>query len=232
VEKLASVLWKPAGSTDADFASALLATAPELAKRGAARLRIDVVDDAVAAGTAVRVGSMDPPKDAVVFYWLDEGDLRGPIEAILAEVASRMETFLVVESEPVRNTEHVAPLAERTPGFNLVTCIEPKDGMSYAEFVHHWHTEHRRCALETQSTFAYVRNEIVRAYGEDAPPWAAIVEESFPIEALTDPRVWYRWEGSEEQFRRNRKWMIESCLAFLALDRVESHPMSEYVFER
>jgi hypothetical protein len=26
--------------------------------------------------------------------------------------------------------------------------------------------------------------------------------------------------------------MIESCLAFLALDRVEAHPMSEYVFER
>ena len=90
MEKLASVLWKPAGSTDADFASALLDTAPEIAKRGAARLRIDVVDDAVAAGTAVRVGSMDPPKDAVVFYWLDEGDLRGPIEAILAEVASRV----------------------------------------------------------------------------------------------------------------------------------------------
>ena len=232
MEKLASVLWKPDGSDDAGFAAELLATAPELAKRGAARLRIDVVDEAVAAGTDVRVGRMDPPKAAVVFYWLDEGDLRGPIEEVLSGVASRVESFLVVESEPMRNTAHVAPLAERTPGFNLVTCIEPKDGMSYAEFVHHWHTEHRRCAFATQSTFAYVRNEIVRAYGDEAPPWAAIVEESFPIEALTDPRVWYRWEGSEEQFQRNRKWMIESCLAFLALDRVESHPMSEYVFER
>jgi hypothetical protein len=30
--------------------------------------------------------------------------------------------------------------------------------------------------------------------------------------------------------RANRRRMIESCLAFLALDRVESHPMSEYVF--
>jgi hypothetical protein len=232
VEKLASVLWKPEGRSDAEFAAALLATAPELAKRGAARLRINVVDAAVAAGTRVRVGRMDPPKQAVVLCWLDEADERGPIEEALGLVASRVESYLVVESEPLRNSSHVAPLGERTEGFNLVTCIEPKEGMAYADFVRHWHTEHRRCALATQSTFAYVRNEIVRGFGEQAPPWAAIVEESFPVEALSDPRVWYRWEGSEEQFRRNRQWMIESCVAFLALDRVESHPMSEYVFER
>jgi hypothetical protein len=232
MEKLASVLWKPAHQADAEFARALLELAPELGKRGAARLRIDVVDDAVAAGTGVRVGRMDPPKAAFVSYWLDEADARGPLEGALAEVASRVESFLVVESVPLHNTAHVAPLGERTPGFNLVTCIEPRQGMAYADFVRHWHTEHRRCALETQSTFAYVRNEIVRAFGPEAPPWAAIVEESFPIEALDDPRVWYRWEGSEERFRRNRQWMIESCVAFLDLERVESHPMSEYVFER
>jgi hypothetical protein len=231
VEKLASVLWKPRDSSDEAFARALLASAPELTKRGAGRLRVNVVDDAVAPGAGVRVGRMDPPKAAVVLYWLDEADARGPIEQALADVASRVESFLVVESEPMPNREHVAPLGERTPGFNLVTCIEPKDGMAYADFVHHWHTEHRRCAFETQSTFAYVRNEIVRAFG-DAPPWAAIVEESFPSEALADPRVWYDWQGSEERFQRNRKWMIESCVAFLALDRVEAHPMSEYVFER
>jgi hypothetical protein len=232
MEKLASVLWKPEDRSDAEFARALLASAPELQKRGAAHLRIDVVDEAVAAGAQVRVGRMDPPKAAVAFYWLDEADARGPVEQALAGVASRVESYLVVESVPLHNTAHVAPLGERTPGFNLVTCIEPKRGLAYADFVRHWHGEHRRCALETQSTFAYVRNEIVRAFGGQAPPWAAIVEESFPLEALRDPRVWYRWDGSEQQFRRHRQWMIESCLAFLDLERVESHPMSETVFER
>lgn len=232
MEKLASVLWKPGDRSDAQFARALLALAPELEKRGAAGLAIDVVDEAVAAGTKVRVGRMDPPKAAVAFYWLDEADARTPIEELLSQVASRVESFLLVESVPLRNTSQVAPLGQRTPGFNLVTCIEPKPGLARDEFIALWHVEHRRCALETQSTFCYVRNEIVRAFGRDAPPWAAIVEESFPIEALTDPRVWYRWEGSEEQFRRHRQWMIESCVAFLDLAKVESHPMSEYVFER
>ncbi len=232
MEKLASVLWKPADASDAEFARALLAEAPELAKRGAQRLRINVVDDDVASGEKFRYGQMDPPKDAVVFYWLDDGDLCGPIDERLGQVSSRVETFLVVESVPIPNTEHVAPLGQRTPGFNEVTCIEPKPGLAYDEFIRFWHDEHKRCASETQSTFAYVRNEIVRAYSKDAPPWAAIVEEGFPIEALTDQRVWYDWQGDEERFKKNLQWMIESCSQFLAMDKVESHPMSEYVFER
>jgi hypothetical protein len=54
------------------------------------------------------------------------------------------------------------------------------------------------------------------------------VEEGFPSEAVTDPMVWYRGGGSEEVMRRNMKRMLESVRAFLDIDRVESHPMSEY----
>ena len=232
MEKLVYVLWKPEGTTEPAFAEALLARAPDLAKGGAQRLRIDVTDDAVAAGGGVRVGRMDPPKSAAVTFWLDEADRRGPVDAVLAEVAGRRAGYLVVESVPLENTAHVAPLGERTPGFNFVTCIEPKAGLSYDEFVERWHTEHRRVAFETQDSFGYVRNEIVRALTPDAPPWAAVVEEHFPIEALTDPKVWYDARGSEERFQTNLKRMVESCVAFLAMDRVEAHPMSEYVFER
>jgi hypothetical protein len=232
MEKICTLLWKPHGATDDAFRDALLAEAPELGKQGAMRLRISAVDGHVAAGAKNRVGRMDPPKSALVSYWVHEADARGPVEARLAARASKLSSFLIVESEPIRNTDHVAPFGQRTPGFNLVTGIEPKDGMSYADFIAHWYHEHRRCAVETQSTFAYVRNEIVRPLSPGAPGWAAIVEEHFPIEALSDPMVWYKAEGSKERFQRNLKWMIESCAAFLAMDRVDSHPMSEYVFER
>ena len=231
MEKIVSLLWKPAGASDADFGKRLREGAPELARHGAMGVRVNVVDEHVAAGGEVRVGRMDPPKAACVCFWLHEADdLRGALLGTLASRSSRVAAFLVVESVPLRNTEHVVPSGERTPGFNLVTAIEPKDGLSYPEFLHLWHTEHRKVALETQSTFAYVRNEIVRALTPDAPPWAAIVEESFPIEALTDPAVWYAAEGDPERLEAHRRGMIQSCLAFLALDRVESHPMSEYVF--
>ncbi len=231
MEKLACVLWKPADVSDAAFAKSLREAAPELARRGAMGLRINVVDDDVAAGAAVRVGRMDPPKAAFVTFWLHEAAaLRGALLAALEARASRVVAYLVVESNPILNTTHVAPRGERTPGFNLVTCIVPKEGLAYDEFLERWHVEHRQVALETQPTFAYVRNEIVRALTPGAPRWAAIVEEGFPIEALSDQAVWYAAEGSPEKLAANRKRMIESCLAFLALDRVEAHPMSEYVY--
>jgi hypothetical protein len=232
MEKICTVLWKPEGVSDDSFRDALLDEAPALARDGAMRLRIDVVDGHVAAGVKVRFGRMHPPKAAQVSYWVHEADARGPVEQRLARRAAKLASYLVVESEPLRNTRHVAPLGQRTPGFDLVTCIEPKDGLPHAEFVERWHKEHRKVALETQSTFGYVRNEIVRALTPDAPGWAAIVEEHFPIEALTDPMVWYAAEGSQERYRRHLERMMQSCMAFLALDRVESHPMSEYVFER
>ncbi len=231
MEKVASVLWKPADASYGEFAQALLALAPELASRGAAKLRINVVDDDVAAGEKSRYGSMDPPKDAVVFFWLPDADLRGPVEERLVSVSSRVESFLVVESVPIENTTHPTQPGERSYGFNEVTCIERKAGLPYDEFIRFWHNEHKQCASETQSTFAYVRNEIVRAFSKQAPSWDAIVEESFPPEALADQREWYDWQGDEERFKKTLQWMVESCQQFRAMDKVESHPRSEYVFE-
>ena len=231
MEKIACVLWKPSGMPDDVFGKGLRGAAPELAQLGAMQVRMNAVDEHVAAGAGARVGSMDPPKAAFVTFWLDEADaIRFALLPALSAHASRVAAYLVVESIPLRNTTQLVEPGERTPGFNLVTGIVPKEGLGYGEFLHLWHTEHRKVALETQSTFAYVRNEIVRALTPDAPQWAAVVEESFPIEALTDPAAWYAAVGSPARLEEHRRRMIESCLAFLALDRVESHPMSEYVF--
>ena len=230
MEKIACVLWKPAGVPDDVFGKELRAAAPELARLGAMNVRVNVVDEHVAAGTRGARGK-DGAEGRVRDVLAPRGGrpARRAARALSAH-ASRVAAYLVVESTPLRNTTQLAKPGERTPGFNAVTAIVPKDGLSYDEFLHRWHTEHRVVALETQSTFAYVRNEIVRALTPDAPQWAALVEESFPIEALTDQAVWYAAVGSPERLERNRRRMIESCLAFLALDRVESHPMSEYVF--
>jgi hypothetical protein len=230
MEKIACALWKPDGLSDADYGKRLREAAPAWSGRGALALHVNVVDEHVAAGTDVRVGRMDPPKAAFATFWLHEADaLRGALLDAIAGTSARVAAYLVVESIPLRPVR-TAPRGERTPGFNLVTGIEPKDGLAYDAFLRHWHTEHRTVALETQRSFAYVRNEVVRALTPDAPSWAAIVEEGFPIEALTDPAVWYDADGDAARLEGNRTRMMESCLAFLTLDRVESHPMSEYVF--
>ena len=90
MEKIACVLWKPAGVPDDVYGKELRAAAAELARLGAMSVRINVVDEHVAAGTAVRVGKMDP-KSGFVTFWLHEADqLRGPLSDALSAHASRV----------------------------------------------------------------------------------------------------------------------------------------------
>jgi hypothetical protein len=93
-----------------------------------------------------------------------------------------------------------------------------------------WEEVHRDVAIAVQSTFSYVRNEVVRPLTADAPDWRGIVEEGFPSEALSNPQAFYDAVGDEEKFNRHLKAMMESCRAFLSLEKVDSHPMSEYRF--
>jgi hypothetical protein len=111
----------------------------------------------------------------------------------------------------------------------MIALIARPERISYDRWIEHWHGHHKRVALETQCTYAYVRNVVVRALTVDAPAWAGIVEEGFPAEAVTNPMLWYRAEGSPETMERNLGRMIESVQVFLDIDKVESHPMSEYL---
>ena len=115
--------------------------------------------------------------------------------------SARVAAYLVVEIDSAAQYHpQLVPAGERTPGFNLVTCIEPKDGLRYDEF----HPplarrSPRGRARDAEHVRLPVRNEIVRALTPDAPKWAAVVEESFPIEALTDPAIWYAAQGSPDK---------------------------------
>jgi len=224
------VLWKPAELADPAFRDALLREADALETQGACGLRISAVDEHVRAGAALHRSRLDPRPAGLACFWLECSQDRAPLEGALAAAAARWAGYLVVESRPLVPDLPARVRGARTPGFNAVSCIEPRDGLAYPDFLRHWYEVHRDVALRTQSSFAYTRNEVVRALTPGAPPWAAIVEEGFPAEALADPRAFYDWRGSEERFRGNQARMLESCASFLALDRVESHPMSEYVF--
>ncbi|MEN8158572.1 MAG: hypothetical protein ABFS41_00715 [Myxococcota bacterium] len=228
MEKLAYVVWKRADEAEERFATRLLLeVAPRLRSR-TERLRISVVDDAVAAGAKLHLGKLAP--SGLVSFWLEQSQERAACEALLASACARVAGYLVVESRPLVNRAQRAPAGARTPGFALVSCIEAKDGLAKEEFIRLWYTVQRDTAISTQSTFGYVRNEVVRALTAEAPAWDAIVEENFPIGALDDPAVFYDAVGDPERLRRHQERMFRAVQGFIALDRIESHPMSEYDF--
>ena len=224
MEKLTYLLFDEADASGTELRRALIEkTAPALREGGGREICIHVQDDEVAAGTPMPKSS--PPIRAMVSFWLENSDDRRECEAALAARAKRVAGYLVVESRPL---VHERPLGQRTPGSCQVTCISRRRDISYEEFTRIWHGDHRQVALETQSTSGYVRNEFLRPLTEGAPDqWIAIVEETFPIAALTDPLVFYDAK-SKQELDQNLSRMMESCERFLDMEPLEFTHMSEY----
>lgn len=230
MEKLAYLLWNDDPESGADgFRDRLLSALPDaLMQSEATRLKISVIDSDVAAGKNLHLGALAP--DALVSFWLECCQDRGPAEKILTAACGRMAGYLVVESHPLRVATPEGGIGKRMPGFSLVGCIEPKEGVSQSQFVETWERTHRDVAINTQSTFSYVRNEVVRPLTPGAPPWGGIVEEGFPLAALANPQAFYDAVGDDAKYRKHLRIMMDSCNAFLSIEKVDSHPMSEYRF--
>jgi hypothetical protein len=225
MEKLIYAVWKPNATTIQDFRHALLGrTAASLLGLGVRGLAVNLADDLAVPG--LRIARLDPT--GTVSVWLDTALDRAPIERVLAAATARVAGWLVLESVPLVNTRHVVPPGERLPGLYTVAFLEKPDALTYDEWLARWQGSHTRVAIETQSTFAYIQNVLVRPVSPDAPPWTAIVEEAFPAEAATDPMVFYRAD-TPEQLADHQRRMMESCESFIDFSRIETLPMSAYV---
>ena len=231
MEKLVYLVFQSESLSGDSLRGDLLADAvPRLQAAGATGIRVNVHDGAVSAGSP-QVDSdfrKGPPIRAMVAFWLDSADLRAPCEEALTAHAEGLAGYLVVESCPL---VHAVKPGERTPGFNQVTCINRLPDLDYDRFLEIWQQDHRHVAIEIQSTTGYVRNLIVRALTEGAPPFDAVVEETFPIGALTDRRVLYDYAESEAVLEERTAQMMASCERFLDFEPMEMTFMSEYVVD-
>ncbi len=225
MEKLVYTLDADASRPGADLRAALIEkAAPTLRAAGATQISVNVEDEEVSAGAGVKIARAEPSMRAMVSFWLDSADDRGPCEEALSPHAAGLAGYLVAESRPLL---HHPPVGQRAAGANLVTCINRLPGLGDEAFIDLWNNEHRKVALETQSTTAYVRNAVVRGLTPGAPVRDGIVEETFPMEALTNPHVWYDCDN-EEEYQRRLARMMDSVNAFLDLQCLVSTPMSEY----
>ena len=232
MEKIVYLLWRPEGVEPERFRDHLVDDlSQELHHAGVCGLTISVADAAVAAGDKLRLAGGEAHKDAILSFWLEQSQDVSACERRIVATSARVAGYLVVESRPIVNREQRAPLGERTPGFSLCTAIARRGDLARSRFIELWYDVHRAVAIETQRTFSYVRNEIVRPLTDGAPAWDAIIEEGFPLEALDEPEVFYDAPSDPARFQANLKRMVDSCEAFIDLSRVSSHPMSQYIFE-
>ncbi len=197
---------------------------------GAHGLQLNVADAAVAPAAGLRMAGSGAPAAAVVGLWVDSAvdHLRAPYDAAIAEVVPGAAAYLVTESVPLRDLTATSP-GGRTEGMAQVAFLRRRPDLDDAGFLDLWLRRHTPVAIDTQATFGYVQNVVVRALTPDAPPWDGIVEELFPAEAMTDPHVFFDAVGDDERLAANQGAMIDSVSSFLDLGALDVVPTSRYV---
>jgi hypothetical protein len=232
MEKVMYVLWRRDGESVAAFADRLRGdVAGALLDLDVRGLQVNVADEAVAAAM-VRLIELDPQMEAVVSIWLDTAmdSIRRPIEAVLADTSAQIAGYLVTESVPLRNTAHVAAPGERTAGFSNMAFLRRPARLTREAWLDAWQNGHSQLAIDTQSTFGYTQNVVVRALTDNAPAFDGIVEELFPLEALTDLHAFFDAVGDDEKLTRNMTAMGDSTERFGASESIDVVPTSQYVF--
>lgn len=229
MEKVIYTLWCTAG---ADLREA----ARELADAGATRVQVNVVDDAVAPAAQRRIENHPPLPDAFVSLWLPTAHAaaRGPIDSVVRAAAghdARVGACLVTESCPLANTRYPTPPGERTPGFAQIALLRRPAGQAMAEFLSAWLDDHTAVALDTQDTFSYVQNVVVRTLLPEGEPCDGIVEECFPAAAMTDVHAFFDAVGDDDRLRDHGERMVASTSRFLDFARLDVIPTSRYVFD-
>ena len=198
MEKLIYTLWKPEGQATADFAAALRGTlATQLLQAGVRHVQVNVDDADVAPAAGIRQVASAPLPDALLQLWLDSAiaPRRQSIDALVGDVAGRYDAYLVTESEPLRNERHAPAPGQRTYGFAQIALLKKPQRLAYQEWLEIWHGTHTPVAIETQSTFEYRQNVVVRALTPGARPYDAIVERMLSAAGHGQPAGLLRRRG-------------------------------------
>ena len=232
MEKLIAALWPDKNESREALNNAIRETlVDDLAKAGATGIRANLQDAAVAAGAALVQQFSDPPPAALVQFWLPSGNaiFRREVDAALSASSGRFALYLVAESTIIAQPDHArAPAGQRNAGWSQMALIPLPDRLIRDQFLDIWHDSHTRIAIDTQSNFEYVQNTVLRCLTQGAPRYAAIVEECFPLEALSDPFVFFDAVGDQAKFDDNLKIMMDSCDRFIDRGVVDVLPTSQF----
>ncbi|OMQ31248.1 EthD domain-containing protein [Pseudomonas putida] len=234
MEKIILTLWKPAQPNAGQWRADLLGLRDGLVAAGAKNIRVMLVDEAVAAASAQRITNSAAPPDGMLSLWLDSASQWPAIKTLVAPLTSRLEAYLVVESEPypeerqARSALYQVPVGQRTPGMNQVALLHKPDRMSYEHWHDTWRNGHGPNAYPLQSIFGYRQNTVVRALTFGAPVLHAIVEENFPPEAIGNPQGFFAALGDPEKCAQRQQAMYESTSRFIDFEKIDCILTSEY----
>ncbi|WP_040809728.1 EthD domain-containing protein [Nocardia concava] len=196
----------------------------ELAGVGVTALQVNVRDEDVEAAQ-VRHSTYDAPIDAVVSVWTEGG--HEAVTAVLGALAEDVNGWVVEERRPI-----VPPEVEdgvRTDALANIAILRIPENLTREEWLHRWHDLHTPVAIETQDTFGYVQNTVSEPV-TSGKRVDALVEELFPMAAMTSAHAFYGAGDDDAELQRRVTRMMESVVSFGAHLDLDLVPTSRYVY--
>jgi hypothetical protein len=227
MEKVIAVLMRT-DSNDEWCARQRGPVADALLGLGLPGLAVNVRDDAV-SGSLMTMTVLDPPVAAVVSMWTQQcyGEQMTAALTLLAAECDQLAAYLVTESTPLPGPT-IEP-GSRTVGFANVVLLRRPAEMDEAFWLDRWQLHQTTVAIETQSTFGYTQNWVVRALTPGAPGIVGIVEELFPAEAIANLHAFFG-AADDDDLKDRLGRMVASTTAFGANENIDSAATSRYVF--
>ncbi|MEB3030403.1 EthD domain-containing protein [[Mycobacterium] nativiensis] len=202
--------------------------AEELLALGLPGVVVNVRDEPV-RDSMLQLTTLDPPAAAVISLWTQQyyGEQTRAAIALIEAESDSTAAYLVTESTPMPPPDPGD--GQRTPGLANVALLRRPADLDQATWLQRWHLNHTQVAIDTQATFGYTQNVVVRALTDNAPVIDGIVEELFPDGAVSDPLVFYGAADQADLADRVGR-MVASVSAFGANQNLDTVPTSRYVF--
>ncbi|MFC5177911.1 hypothetical protein [Nocardioides taihuensis] len=196
-----------------------------LAEAGVVRLQVNVADEAVAG--VLRLQHLPVELTAVLSAWADPEAV--PAVVGVLDTLGAPWTYLVDERRPLDPPESWD--GSRAAALANVAVLRRPDSLDRDEWLRRWLGPHTQVAIDTQATFGYLQNVVLRPLSATAPVVDAVVEELFPVEAVTDTHAFYGSGGDDAELTRRMARLMES-VATIGADRdLDLVPTSRYLFD-
>lgn len=156
------------------------------------------------------------------------------IEKIIGDAGYRCAGYRVEETiyREYGGNRHAGPRTwedgVRSPGVTTANLLERPAKIPRDEWIERWYGTMSPVSEAMQPRGRYVRNLVLEAITPEAPPYEAIVFESWPSKKhLTNPFLFYGADGVV-QLVKNLTLMLRTVTSFLNLLRIRSYPVGEY----
>ena len=234
MEKIIMPVWKYDSTGRDAFKRQLL---NELGKQLAAdaavkSVRVCIADEFVDPASSYRmVNIMETAFDAVIILWIDAASQLTAHSDTLQQYLARYIPYVVTESDRLPIDDASVSVGKKMDGMNQIVLLQKPDKLTYEEWLTIWQDSHTQVAIDTQSTYGYKQNVVVRGLVDDAPRIGAIVEENFPEKAIHSRLGFYDADENEELCKQREREMFESCNRFIDFNKIDCIPTSEYVMK-